>query len=539
NAGVVNLKATATAGATLYWYADATSTTQIGIGSGFTTPSINATTTYYVLAIDGSCQSARTAVVATVNDRITIAMQPQGQGVCMGSPVAFSISATGSGLTYQWRKDGVNITGATADTYSITNVVTADAGQYDVVITNPCGIVVSNVASLSVQSSNNWVGQVSSDWNTAANWCGGVPVATTNVSINAGTPFSPVISGAANANTITIGKGATLTINASGTLNLYGNYINNGTLSATSGTVAFRGATNQSIAAMAVGNAIMNGIGGVTLNGNLNVGNTLTLTNGNITAGVFDLYLQNATGGNMASHIITNSTGSAIATNVTNTITVPVGPSASGYNPVTIGNGQGMTYTVRVKEGLIAKVIDDSKAINRTWNVTTTTIPAAPVNITLQYADVDANPACVPTAVMDAGAYNGATWALITPTGGVTPTGTSTGRLVSLSTTLLGNIVITNQGMLKQAVHEFTVQLLPTLVTGSSARLHISTPRTMKISWSVLDAAGKIVKRFTTSLIPGVNDVDMTLATVASGVYTLHGVGDDGKIQTIRFMIRH
>jgi hypothetical protein len=218
---------------------------------------------------------------------------------------------------------------------------------------------------------------------------------------------------------------------------------------------------------------------------------------------------------------------------------VPVGHSASGYNPVTIGNGQGMTYTVRVKEGLIAKVIDDSKAINRTWNVTTTNIPAAPVSITLQYADADANPGCVPTAVMDAGAYNGATWALISPTGGVTPTGTSAARLVSLSTTLLGNIVITNQGMLKQAVHEFSVQLLPTLVTGSSARLRISSPRTMKISWTVLDAAGKIVKRFSTSSIPGMNDVDVNMATLASGIYTLHGVGDDSKIQTIRFMIRH
>jgi hypothetical protein len=539
NAGVVNLKATGTVGSTLYWYADVTATTPIGIGSGFTTPAINDTTTYYVMAIEGSCQSARTAVVATVNDRIAIATQPQGQGVCMGSPVAFSIGATGSGLAYQWRKDGVNIAGATTATYSIANAVTADAGQYDVVITNACGIVVSNAANLSVQSSNNWVGQVSNDWNTAANWCGGVPVATTNVSINAGTPYSPVISGTANANTITIGTGATLSINASGTLNLYGNYINNGTLNAASGSIAFRGATNQTIAAMSVGNAIMNGTGGVTLNGNLTVGNTLTLTSGNIIPGSFDLYLQNATVGSVASHIITNSSGSAIATNVTNTITVPVGHSASGYNPVTIGNGQGMTYTVRVKEGLIAKVIDDSKAINRTWNVTTTSIPAAPVNITVQYADVDANPACVPTGIMDAGAYNGATWALISPTGGVTPTGTSTARLVSLSTTLLGNIVITNQGMLKQAVHEFTVQLLPTLVTGSSARLHISTPRTMKISWSVLDATGKIVKRFTTSLIPGVNDVNMTLATMANGVYTLHGVGDDNKIQTIRFMIMH
>jgi hypothetical protein len=398
---------------------------------------------------------------------------------------------------------------------------------------------MSGVASLSVQSSNNWVGQVSSDWNTAANWCGGVPVSTTNVSINAGTPYPPAISGAANANTVTIGTGATLAINASGTLNLYGNFVNNGTLNATAGTVAFRGTTGQTVAAMSVGNAIMNGAGGVTLNGNLTVGNTLTLTNGNITPGSFNIYLQNVSTGSVASHIITNGSGSAIATNVNNTITVPVGHSAGNYNPVTIGNGQGMTYTVRVMSGLIAAVIDNNKAINRTWNVTTTSIPPAPVNITLQYADADANPGCVPSAVMDAGAYNGATWALVSPTGGVTPTGTSAARLVALSTTQLGNIVITNQGMLKAAVYEFTVQLLPTLVTGNSANLRISSPRTMKINWTVLDAAGKTTKKFITSLIPGVNDVNVTLAGLASGVYTLHGVGDDGKTQTIRFMIRH
>lgn len=539
NTGLVNLQATGTPGATIYWYADATSTTPIMIGSGYTTPVITSTTTYYVMAAAGVCESARTPITATINSRIAITAQPQAQGVCMGSAVTFTIGATGSGITYQWRKDGVNLTGATNNTYAISNAVTADAGAYDVVITNACGIVISNVANLSVQSSNNWVGQVSSDWNTAANWCGGVPVATTNVAINAGTPYSPVISGTANANTITIGNGATLTINSSGTLNLYGNFINNGTLSATAGTVAFRGAANQTIAPMTVGNAIMNGSGGVTLTGNLTIGNTLTLTNGNITLGAFDCYLQNGTAGSVASHIITNGTGSAIATNVTNTVTVPVGHAAGNYNPVTIDNGQGMSYTVRVKEGLIANVIDDSKAINRTWNVTTTTTPAAPVSITLQYADVDANPGCVPSAVMDEGAYNGATWALISPAGGVTPTGNSAARLTTVSTTLLGNIVITNQGMLKQAVHEFTVQLLPTLVTGSSATLHISTPRTMKISWSVLDAAGKTVKRFSTALTPGVNDMTVSLATLANGVYIMYGVGDDGKKQTIRFMIRH
>ncbi len=63
----------------------------------------------------------------SLNDRIAIGTQPQSQGVCMGSPVAFSIGVTGSGLTYQWRKDGVNITNATSDTYAITNAVATDA----------------------------------------------------------------------------------------------------------------------------------------------------------------------------------------------------------------------------------------------------------------------------------------------------------------------------------------------------------------------------------------------------------------------------
>ncbi|OQP58245.1 hypothetical protein A3860_07960 [Niastella vici] len=539
NTGMVNLQATGSAGATLYWYTDSVSTSAVGIGTSYTTPVISDTTTYYVVAVAGSCQSPRTPVVATVNDRIVVTAQPVGQGVCMGSAVTFTIGATGSGLTFQWRKDGVNIPGATSDTYSIANTVAADGGQYDVVITNPCGIIVSTIATLSVKSSNNWVGDVSSDWNTAANWCGGIPVSTTDVTINAGTRFSPVISGTANANSIIIGSGATVTINAGGTLNLYGNFVNSGTLNATSGTIAFQGATNQTVAAMSIGNVIMNGTGGVTLNGNMTINNTLTLTNGNITPGSYNVYLNNSTTGSAGSHIITNSTGSVIVANVNTSVTVPVGGTASSYNPVTIGNGQGMTYTVRVMNGLIAPVLDNNKAINRTWTVTTTTTPASPVNLTLQYADADANSGCIPTAAMDAGAYNGVTWALISPTGGVMPTGTAIARTVGLSTTLLGSIVLANQGMLKAAVYEFTVKLLPTLVTGNSAKLSISSPRTMTINWTVLDASGKMLRKFTTSVAAGVNDIDVSLGGLASGVYTLYGVGDDGKKQTIRFMIRH
>jgi hypothetical protein len=65
DAGTVVLGATASAG-TLNWYAASTGGASLGTGTSFTTPSINATTTYYVDATNNGCTSARTAVVATV-----------------------------------------------------------------------------------------------------------------------------------------------------------------------------------------------------------------------------------------------------------------------------------------------------------------------------------------------------------------------------------------------------------------------------------------------------------------------------------------
>jgi len=64
--GTLILGATGSAG-TLYWYAALTGGSPLGFGTTFTTPSISATTTYYVEAMNGTCPSTpRTPVVATV-----------------------------------------------------------------------------------------------------------------------------------------------------------------------------------------------------------------------------------------------------------------------------------------------------------------------------------------------------------------------------------------------------------------------------------------------------------------------------------------
>ena len=95
----------------------------------------------------------------TVNQAVAISSQPVAtQTLCSGSTATFSVSATGSGLTYQWQKGGVNlvnggtISGATSSSLSLTNITTADAANYRVVVSGaaPCSAVTSNISALLV-----------------------------------------------------------------------------------------------------------------------------------------------------------------------------------------------------------------------------------------------------------------------------------------------------------------------------------------------------------------------------------------------------
>ncbi|HEY4249383.1 MAG TPA: immunoglobulin domain-containing protein [Lacunisphaera sp.] len=70
-----------------------------------------------------------------------------------GQDVALTIAATGSPpFSYQWRKNGANVTGATAATLALPAVTSADAGLYDVVITNSGGATTSNAITLTVDA---------------------------------------------------------------------------------------------------------------------------------------------------------------------------------------------------------------------------------------------------------------------------------------------------------------------------------------------------------------------------------------------------
>jgi len=91
------------------------------------------------------------AILSVVAASPTITTQPSSSSVTSGSAASFSAVAGGTApITYQWRKDGTAISGATGSTYSISSTATSDAGSYTVVVTNSAGSATSNAATLTV-----------------------------------------------------------------------------------------------------------------------------------------------------------------------------------------------------------------------------------------------------------------------------------------------------------------------------------------------------------------------------------------------------
>ena len=81
----------------------------------------------------------------------TITTQPVAPIATAGGTASFSVVASGTPApTYQWRKNGTAIPGATAATLLLNNVQAADAASYDVVVTNSAGSVTSSAVTLAV-----------------------------------------------------------------------------------------------------------------------------------------------------------------------------------------------------------------------------------------------------------------------------------------------------------------------------------------------------------------------------------------------------
>ncbi|MCU1386372.1 MAG: hypothetical protein JWL71_5069, partial [Acidobacteria bacterium] len=84
-----------------------------------------------------------------------ITSQPASMTVPPGSPATFSVRASGPApLRYQWRRDGVDIPGATAPDYTITAAAADNGARFRAFVSNDFGSVLSSEAVLTVSTNN-------------------------------------------------------------------------------------------------------------------------------------------------------------------------------------------------------------------------------------------------------------------------------------------------------------------------------------------------------------------------------------------------
>ena len=163
-----------------------------------------------------SSKATLTVTLAAVAPTITT--QPMAQTVTEGQTATFSVTATGTApLTYQWKKDGTSISGATSSTYTTPATSSADnAAVFTVVVSNSAGTTVTS----------------------------------SNATLTVTAPVPPAITVQPAALTITAGQTATFSVTATGTGTLSYQWKKNGT-NITGGT----GATTNSYTTPAMGYA--------------------------------------------------------------------------------------------------------------------------------------------------------------------------------------------------------------------------------------------------------------------------------------------
>jgi hypothetical protein len=118
-----------------------------------------------VTNLAGSVTSALATL--TVLAPPSISTQPQSRTNLVGTSATFNVIASGDNLlSYQWRFNGTNISGATGPNYTLVSVQLTNAGNYSVVVTNFAGTVTSAVATLTVLTPPSIVTQPQSRTNS-------------------------------------------------------------------------------------------------------------------------------------------------------------------------------------------------------------------------------------------------------------------------------------------------------------------------------------------------------------------------------------
>src|SRR5437660_483496 len=101
------------------------------------------------------CSGLASSSTGSVTTAPSVTSQPGSQSVTAGQTAIFSVSATGTApLSYQWKKNGIAVSGASSSAYTTPATSTSDSGaQFTVIVSNSAGSVTSSAAVLTVNAS--------------------------------------------------------------------------------------------------------------------------------------------------------------------------------------------------------------------------------------------------------------------------------------------------------------------------------------------------------------------------------------------------
>jgi uncharacterized repeat protein (TIGR01451 family) len=126
------------------------------VGLNFYPPSSDALISGWTASTDGGRLMAN-ALLWTGQHPPAFVTEPTDRVAVVGQVVTFNVAVTGSApLTYQWRKNNVNLPGETGTNLTFVAQFSS-AGQYSVAVSNLCGGVISANATLTVIGSTNVV----------------------------------------------------------------------------------------------------------------------------------------------------------------------------------------------------------------------------------------------------------------------------------------------------------------------------------------------------------------------------------------------
>lgn len=301
-----------------FWYANPTGGTALATGvttfnpvgvAGSGVPNTNTagTYTFYLAQNNGTCESTRTPVDLVIRPATALPTAILANGVnplatCGGSNnviLTQSGGVLGGGATWQWHRNAsFSDLLATTTNNNAQVTITQAAGTAQVyylrAVGATCGPATASsslTVPVTVNPNGTWIG-TNTNWTDPANWCGGIPGATTNVAVpNYGVGGNyPVIAGgvAANVNNITLNVNARLTIQPTAALNISGTMINDGNI-LSRGTITLTGTGAQTFPGTGLGQVgylnelvIDKASGTTALNRSFAVNGALIPTRGNI-----------------------------------------------------------------------------------------------------------------------------------------------------------------------------------------------------------------------------------------------------------------